>query len=96
LEVSDSGQGIASEHLPHVFKEFYRAPQHQGTADSFGLGLAIVQRLCRAMGHVVSLRSTLGKGTRCRVEIPLSTSDQRLALSQVEPNSAAAVQGDNA
>ncbi len=69
LEVSDSGVGIAPEHLPNVFKEFYRAPIHEGTADSFGLGLAIVQRLCRALGHVVTIHSVLGKGTRVRVEI---------------------------
>ena len=72
LEVSDTGQGIAQEHLPHVFKEFYRAPTHQGTADSFGLGLAIVQRLCKALGHSVALSSELGRGTLCRVELPLS------------------------
>jgi signal transduction histidine kinase len=72
LEVSDSGEGISPEHLPHVFKEFYRAPGHEGTADSFGLGLAIVQRLSRALGHTVTLRSVLGKGTRCRLEIELS------------------------
>jgi signal transduction histidine kinase len=71
IEISDSGVGIAPEHLPHVFKEFYRAPVHEGTADSFGLGLAIVQRLCRALGHVVTIRSVLGKGTRSRVEIRL-------------------------
>jgi signal transduction histidine kinase len=71
LEISDSGPGIEPEYLPHVFKEFYRAPGHQGTADSFGLGLAIVQRLCRALGHGVTIRSVLGKGTRCRVEIQL-------------------------
>lgn len=71
LEISDSGTGIAAEHLPHVFKEFYRAPVHEGTADSFGLGLAIVQRLCRALGHTVSIRSALGKGTRCRLELSL-------------------------
>ncbi len=71
LEVSDSGSGIAPEHLPHVFKEFYRATAHEGTADSFGLGLAIVKRLCRALGHSVSLRSVVGKGTSCRLEIQL-------------------------
>jgi signal transduction histidine kinase len=71
LEVIDSGPGIAPEHLPHVFKEFYRAPVHEGTADSFGLGLAIVQRLCRALGHTVSLRSSLGKGTRARLDMAL-------------------------
>ncbi len=70
LQVSDTGQGIAPEHLPHVFKEFYRAPMHEGTADSFGLGLAIVQRLCKALGHTVSMKSELGKGTLCRIELP--------------------------
>ncbi len=75
LEVSDSGVGIAPEHLPHVFKEFYRAPIHEGTADSFGLGLAIVQRLSRVLGHTVSIRSVLGKGTRCRLEMQLSAQD---------------------
>lgn len=69
LEVADSGSGISVEHLPHVFKEFYRAQKHQGTADSFGLGLAIVQRLCQALGHEVTLRSTLGKGTTCRIDM---------------------------
>jgi signal transduction histidine kinase len=76
LEISDTGQGIAPDHLPHVFKEFYRAPMHEGTADSFGLGLAIVQRLCRALGHTVALRSELGKGTTCRLEIRLFDKDQ--------------------
>lgn len=75
LEVSDSGVGIAPDHLPHVFKEFYRAPVHEGTADSFGLGLAIVQRLCRLLGHTVSIRSVLGKGTRCRLDMHLPAND---------------------
>lgn len=73
LEVSDTGCGISVEHLPHVFKEFYRAQKHQGTADSFGLGLAIVQRLCQALGHIVTLRSSVGEGTLCRVEMLLAT-----------------------
>jgi signal transduction histidine kinase len=72
LEVWDSGVGIAPEQLPHVFKEFYRAPGHEGTADSFGLGLAIVQRLCRALGHKITIRSRVGKGTLCRVELNLA------------------------
>ncbi len=98
LEISDSGTGIAPEHLPHVFKEFYRAPVHEGTADSFGLGLAIVQRLCRALGHTVSLRSVLGKGTRARIEMklassqalgnasmPMSLEDERKIYTQIMP-----------
>jgi signal transduction histidine kinase len=85
LEVSDSGSGIAPDHLPHVFKEFYRAPVHEGTADSFGLGLAIVQRLSRALGHTVTLRSVLGKGTRCRLEIELLTTNLQSQASMPIP-----------
>ncbi len=85
LEVSDSGIGIAPEHLPHVFKEFYRAPGHSGTADSFGLGLAIVQRLCRTLGHTVTIRSVLGRGTRCRIEILLGDPDANASLSVPMP-----------
>jgi signal transduction histidine kinase len=85
LEVSDSGVGIAPEHLPHVFKEFYRAPLHEGTADSFGLGLAIVQRLSRVLRHTVTLRSVLGKGTRCRLEIQLSGVDAQTQSSMPMP-----------
>jgi signal transduction histidine kinase len=77
LEIVDSGVGIAPEHLPHVFKDFYRAPVHEGTADSFGLGLAIVQRLCRLLGHVVSIRSQLGKGTHGKIEITLDERAQQ-------------------
>jgi signal transduction histidine kinase len=80
LEVSDSGVGIAPDHLPHVFKEFYRAPGHEGTADSFGLGLAIVQRLCRALGHVVTIHSVLGQGSRVRVEIDSVQASPDIAL----------------
>lgn len=69
LDVIDSGPGIGEEHLPHVFKEFYRAQQHHGTVDSFGLGLAIVQKLCQALGHTVEIRSSVGQGTACRVEM---------------------------
>jgi signal transduction histidine kinase len=69
IEISDTGVGIATEHLPHVFKEFYRAAAHEGTADGFGLGLAIVKRLCSALGYAVTLSSALGQGTSCRIEI---------------------------
>jgi signal transduction histidine kinase len=71
LQVWDSGVGIDAQELPHVFKEFYRAPGHEGTADSFGLGLAIVSRLCRALGHGVRIASQPGRGTRCTVEMAL-------------------------
>jgi signal transduction histidine kinase len=73
IEVWDTGVGIAPEHLPNVFREFYKAPVHQGTEDGFGLGLAIVDRLAKALHHKVNIKSVAGRGTRFRVEMWLSS-----------------------
>jgi two-component system heavy metal sensor histidine kinase CusS len=51
VDVSNSGQGIAPEHLPRVFDRFYRAdPSRPDSAESSGLGLAIVQSIMRMHG----------------------------------------------
>ncbi|MFT4266895.1 MAG: HAMP domain-containing sensor histidine kinase [Xenophilus sp.] len=66
-EIWDTGIGIAREHLRDVFLEFYKVADHAGTSDGFGLGLAIVARLSHALGHPVSVRSRLGRGSMFRV-----------------------------
>jgi signal transduction histidine kinase len=65
LEISDSGAGIAPDHLPHVFKEFYRAPVHEGTAESIGAYRDLA--LCAGQRHALPLRAaTAGCGaSRC-------------------------------
>lgn len=63
IEVWDTGIGIAPEHLRDVFLEFYKVPDHAGTSDGFGLGLAIVARLSHALGHAVTVRSRLRRGS---------------------------------
>ncbi|HYP82645.1 MAG TPA: HAMP domain-containing sensor histidine kinase [Variovorax sp.] len=69
VEVWDTGIGIAREHLRDVFLEFYKVADHAGTSDGFGLGLAIVARLSHALGHPVSVRSRLGRGSVFRVAL---------------------------
>ncbi|MGH8307332.1 MAG: sensor histidine kinase, partial [Gammaproteobacteria bacterium] len=76
IEVRDHGQGIAAEHLPHVFDRFYqadpaRAPQGQGT----GLGLAIVRSIMELHAGEVSLDSRPGRGTVARLRFPSNVSD---------------------
>lgn len=70
VDVWDTGVGVAPEHQEAIFREFYRVAKHQGTEEGFGLGLSIVSRLSEALGHRVSMRSVLGRGTLFRVDIP--------------------------
>ena len=67
VEISDTGEGIASEHLPHVFEPFFTT---KGDTIGTGLGLAICERIVRASGGTIAVTSTPGKGATFRVELP--------------------------
>jgi len=70
IQVTDSGSGIAPEHLPHLFKPFYRAGKR---SDSTGLGLAIVKEIVDLHGGTVLVESQEGHGATFTVILPLST-----------------------
>lgn len=74
IEVWDTGIGIATADHERIFKEFLQLenPERDRTK-GLGLGLAIVQGLCRVMGSQVSLRSTPGQGSVFRLHLPLAT-----------------------
>jgi signal transduction histidine kinase len=61
--------GVAPEHQQAIFREFYRVAKHHGTEEGFGLGLAIVTRLCGALNHCLSMQSRPGKGTVFRLDM---------------------------
>jgi signal transduction histidine kinase len=67
VSVCDTGVGIASEHLPHVFERYWQAQDtaHARPGPSAGLGLAIVKRILELHGSGISIRSELAGGTRC-------------------------------
>jgi len=71
LEVEDSGCGIATTHLPHIFERFYRAEisRSRGSGGS-GLGLAIVQEVVRQHGGEIEVQSQTGQGSVFRVYLP--------------------------
>jgi CheY-like chemotaxis protein len=72
LEVRDTGPGIPQDKQQAVFEEFYRMPSRsRGHRGGMGLGLTIVERLCRLLGHSIELQSGLGEGTCFRVGVPL-------------------------
>ncbi len=70
IEVWDTGVGVAREHQQAIFQEFYRIPQ-PGTGEGFGLGLAIVSGLSRALGHPVGMLSRVGHGSVFWVQLPI-------------------------
>lgn len=75
LMVSDTGSGIAPEHLPHIFERFYRVdPARSRTAGGTGLGLAIVDWIVRAHQGSIAVESQVGKGTTFTVTLPLAKS----------------------
>jgi two-component system OmpR family sensor kinase len=74
LAVRDSGEGISSEDLPHVFDRFYRAdPARSRATGGAGLGLAIVRAIVEAHGGRVSATSdgVPGHGSTFTVQLPL-------------------------
>ena len=73
IVVEDSGRGIATEHLPHIFDRFYRVPGF-GTApgldQGLGLGLSFVAWIVKAHHGRIDVDSTPGKGTRFTIQFP--------------------------
>ncbi|WP_432472972.1 NahK/ErcS family hybrid sensor histidine kinase/response regulator [Amphritea sp. HPY] len=71
IEVWDTGAGIPEEKLTDIFLEFKRLqPQQTETDKGLGLGLAIVDKISRMLGHRVSVSSVEGKGSVFSVEVP--------------------------
>jgi signal transduction histidine kinase len=70
ITVTDTGEGISAEDLPHVFERFYRGEKsrNRGTGGS-GLGLAIAQGIVRAHGGEITVESQPGLGTSFRVSL---------------------------
>jgi two-component system phosphate regulon sensor histidine kinase PhoR len=73
LTVTDTGAGIAREHLGRIFERFYRADASRSREEGgTGLGLAIVKHMVEAHGGRVSAESDWGKGTTITCWFPLN------------------------
>jgi signal transduction histidine kinase len=72
LTVSDTGAGIATSALPHLFERFYRITDTQArTHEGTGIGLALVHELVKLHGGRIEVQSRLGEGSVFRVVIPV-------------------------
>jgi signal transduction histidine kinase len=76
--VSDRGAGIPADELPHIFEPFYRGQHAVGRQiHGNGLGLSLVQRIVRAHGGSVSVRSRVHEGTTFTITLPAEPMDPK-------------------
>ena len=73
VSVADTGIGIPSELLPRIFERFYRVDKARSReTGGTGLGLSIVKHVAEQMHGRVQVESTLGKGTKFTLVLPLT------------------------
>jgi signal transduction histidine kinase len=75
IQVADTGEGMAPEHLERIFERFYRVDDARSrSSGGAGLGLALVREMVELMGGTVKVESAPGEGTvftvRLRVSLP--------------------------
>lgn len=76
--IQDTGQGIAAQHLPHIYERFFRADKaHSRDIPGTGLGLALVKSIVEAYGGRITIESEgVNKGTTVRVYWPCDVAVQ--------------------
>jgi signal transduction histidine kinase/CheY-like chemotaxis protein len=92
LSVEDTGPGIPKNQRESVFQEFSRLGHERGGSDGdteggLGLGLAIVERLARLLGHRVEIATSPKPGSNFIVEVPLSPNCQKCDESEAAVSS---------
>ena len=89
IEVADSGCGIPEDQHQAIYEEFHRGPmsvQSELSGGGLGLGLSIVRRMVDALGHRISFRSMVGRGTVFRLEVPVGAPvKMETGAPQIEP-----------
>ncbi len=76
IAVTDEGEGIAPEQIPHLTRRFYRTdPGRSRASGGTGLGLAIVKHIVERHRGRLDITSQVGKGTRVVVRLPVAEAD---------------------
>jgi signal transduction histidine kinase len=85
LIVRDTGPGIPSQDLPHIFERFYRAEKSRSRSKvgGFGLGLSIAYWIVTNHGGRIEVNSAEGKGTTFCIFLPMyQASGQKLPIKE--------------
>jgi two-component system, sensor histidine kinase len=82
IDVLDSGRGIPADQHRQIFQEFCQLDNpERDRRNGLGLGLAIVDRVAQLLDHAIELRSTVGKGSRFSVAVPLGRAVDLVAVA---------------
>lgn len=76
VSVEDTGVGITTEDLPHIFERFYRADPSRARPGGSGLGLAIAQWIAQAHGGELTVESAPGRGSKFTLLLPQAVGDE--------------------
>src|SRR5690606_1911695 len=68
--VSDTGTGMSTKDLHHIFSPFYRSAAHKDISGT-GIGLALVDNLVKSLHGTIEVSSTLGQGTTMIIRLPI-------------------------
>ena len=85
LEVRDTGAGIPTDQLPHVFEKFYQASNQPSQRAGTGLGLAIVKQIIDAHRGSIQCESTPGVGTTFTITMPGQIAGRRPVMPRATP-----------
>jgi signal transduction histidine kinase len=77
IAVADTGMGIPSDELPHIWSRLYRGDKSRASR-GLGLGLSLVKAIVEAHGGEATVRSTVGAGSRFEIRLPRRASLSRL------------------
>jgi signal transduction histidine kinase len=88
IEVRDTGAGITTLDLPHIFDRFYRADRARGAeSGGTGLGLTIARKIVEAHGGTIEAESELGQGSIFRICVPQAVAKDEIPTSILPPQS---------
>jgi len=85
ITVSDTGPGIESRHIPRLFDRFYQIQKSELQPGS-GIGLSLAKELAELHGGQILVESSVGKGSKFSVQVPLATAISDFSLIKSKNN----------
>ncbi|MCA1964590.1 MAG: response regulator [Prosthecobacter sp.] len=75
IEITDTGEGIPAENLPHIFEPYFSTRKAENAT---GLGLTVCESIAKAHGGSISVRSEPGRGTAVRLYLPVDADSEEV------------------